>query len=167
MTRAGTLLLGTYHPTFGGLVLRIAHAEARNSTAWSLPQGANSDPVVLNTKSVRSSEVVARRFVQFDGGRLFLATQRAGLLMTSIDDGRSWEFVERVGHVDGPISMSAIGNSVLLVGTGKGLLENDLSSENAIIYRGDFAVLFLRTFWTLGFEYSTNSSFRAASHDRS
>jgi hypothetical protein len=85
------------------------------------------------TSALAPSETKPRVFVQWSDGTVIMGGQNSGYLWTSTDDGVTFRREHRVGYQDAIISMKAVANDMIVIGTGQGLLTG--KPYKAAIYR--------------------------------
>lgn len=93
-----------------------------NGNLYRLEAPYTSASSVFSTSAVAPAETKPRAFAQWTDGTVILGGQNSGYLWTSTDDGVTFVREHRVGYADAVISLKAVANDMICIGTGQGLL---------------------------------------------
>jgi hypothetical protein len=105
-----------------------------NGNLYRLEAPYTSPSSVFSTSAVALAETKPRAFAQWTDGTVIMGGQNSGYLWTSTDDGMAFQREHRVGYGDAVISLKAVANDMIVVGTGQGLLTG--KPFKAALYRG-------------------------------
>lgn len=124
---------GNDHQGFIKLASGAVLCGLSNGNLYRLEAPYTSASSVFSTSAVAPSETKPRAFVQWTDGTVILGGQNSGYLWTSTDDGVTFVREHRVGYADAVISLKAVANDMIVVGTGQGLLTG--KPYKAALYR--------------------------------
>lgn len=113
---------GNDHQGFIKLASGAVLCGLSNGNLYRLEAPYTSASSVFSTSAVAPSETKPRAFVQWTDGTVILGGQNSGYLWTSTDDGVTFVREHRVGYADAVISLKAVANDMICIGTGQGLL---------------------------------------------
>lgn len=124
---------GNDHQGFIKLASGAVLCGLSNGNLYRLEAPYTSVSSVFSTSFLAPAETKPRVFVQWTDGTVIMGGQNSGYLWTSTDDGVTFRREHRVGYQDAIISMKAVANDMIVIGTGQGLLTG--KPYKAALYR--------------------------------
>lgn len=124
---------GNDHQGFIKLASGAVLCGLSNGNLYRLEAPYTSVSSVFSTSFLAPAETKPRVLVQWTDGTVIMGGQNSGYLWTSTDDGVTFRREHRVGYQDAIISMKAVANDMIVIGTGQGLLTG--KPYKAALYR--------------------------------
>lgn len=124
---------GNDHQGFIKLASGAVLCGLSNGNLYRLEAPYTSASSSFCTSALAPAETKPRVFVQWTDGTVIMGGQNSGYLWTSDDDGLTFRREHRVGYQDAIISMKAVANDMIVIGTGQGLLTG--KPYKAALYR--------------------------------